>query len=215
MKILQSIKMSSKTNIMNLPSETRCKIYERCDVDSLLSFGETHPKFVFEIVRCSGDTLNKNSLFWWEAAKAGYINWIRTLIKMGINPNVRDGDQFTALHWATIKNKPNLVEVLIDVGANPNAKNSYGDTALHEAVAHLNIVKMLIKAHANVNSRHRGGWTPLHLAANCNYFETVKTLIAAGANPNIKDGHGQTAFDVGIGFAKNYLRPLKISTLNK
>ncbi len=48
-------------------------------------------------------------------------------------------------------------------------------------------VEFLAKNNFDVNSRANGGKTPLHIACQANNFDSVKTLIANHANPNIID----------------------------
>jgi hypothetical protein len=47
--------------IDELPVELRSKMYEKCDIESLLNFGESNTQFIPEIIR----TLNKSEVFWW------------------------------------------------------------------------------------------------------------------------------------------------------
>ena len=81
----------------------------------------------------------------------------------------------------------------------PNARNENGRTPMHYAAQGTSpaMVTALAKAGANLNSPdERGGWTPLHLAAW--FSETpsvVAALLAAGADPAVKDGEGKTPWD--------------------
>ncbi|KAL7796213.1 hypothetical protein V8C43DRAFT_314272 [Trichoderma afarasin] len=45
---------------------------------------------------------------------------------------------------------------------------------------------------ANIESEDKNGWTPLWWAAKNGHENVIKLLLAAGANINIKDKHGQT-----------------------
>jgi len=54
----------------------------------------------------------------------------------------------------------------------------------------------LIHAGANVNAQDRYGVTPLMQAVVGNNTTAVSTLIAAGADPKLKDFRGDTALDL-------------------
>ena len=82
---------------------------------------------------------------------------------------------------------------LIKAGADVNATNHFGDTALHYAVrCRLNkIVRALLAAGANDNAE-AGRYdqeTPVFWAYN---VETLRLLLAAGANVEALDRHGRT-----------------------
>lgn len=47
------------------------------------------------------------------------------------------------------------------------------------------------------------GWTPLHVASSCTRKHCTRLLLAAGADPNIKDLEGRTPLDVA-GYAYYY-----------
>ena len=48
----------------------------------------------------------------------------------------------------------------------------------------------------DVNARNRYGTTPLHLASKRGTLEFVRLLIDHGADIDLKDNEGRTAFDV-------------------
>lgn len=51
------------------------------------------------------------------------------LIKMGANPNIRDKDGNTPLHWASARNHMRMMRVLIDMGVDINDnKNKHNAT---------------------------------------------------------------------------------------
>lgn len=62
-----------------------------------------------------------------------------------------DGDGWTVLHYAAIRNKPQLVRILIDKGADINVQSKYKRTALHYAAMfeHSDIVRILVEAGAD------------------------------------------------------------------
>ena len=82
------------------------------------------------------------------------------------DPNVRNKNGRTPLHYAAQGEEPALVTALVKAGADPNARDA------------------------------RGGWTPLHLAAWFGKTPTVvAALLAAGADPAVRDMAGKTPWD--------------------
>jgi len=73
------------------------------------------------------------------------------------------------------------------MGADINAKDEAQNTALHLATkyGHMNIMHLLIKHGADLNIQNDDDSTPLHLTEK--NIETIRILLEAGANPNIKD----------------------------
>jgi tankyrase len=98
---------------------------------------------------------------------------------------------------------------LLEAGADIQASDKNGVTALHHAVGSRNpiTVKTLIEHGADVNrSCRRSGSTPLHRAVMCTgapgtagkqaeQREIVALLLAAGADPSIRNRRGQTLGD--------------------
>ena len=92
--------------------------------------------------------------------------WQRGLLDAGANPNVRDGDGSTPLHWAVITGDLAAIKALLDTSANPNIKDESGMTPLHQAA-------MRAKDNAAV----------------------IEALLAAGADSSAKDAHRRTPWD--------------------
>jgi Ankyrin repeats (many copies) len=101
------------------------------------------------------------------AAGAGQNKWIdRLIIENGADLNAVDdyGSGRTALHWATLANKPSTVTHLIKRGANPNIKDSESLTPLDVAknVKNNEVVAILTRAmkhkigHADRLDKQRG-----------------------------------------------------------
>jgi ankyrin repeat protein len=106
------------------------------------------------------------------------------------------GDGFTALHFASFFDRPELAKDLIQHGADVAAvaKNPMKVTPLHSAAAAHScvIVRLLVENGAPASARQEGGWTPLHEAAQSGDQEMVKTLLNYGADPHARNNEGKT-----------------------
>jgi ankyrin repeat protein len=59
-----------------------------------------------------------------------------------------------------------------------------------------------------VNAQTNNGWTPLMIAAQSGQANTVKVLLDAGANMNLKNNEGKTALTVAFKQEGNRVVPL-------
>ena len=132
-----------------------------------------------------------------DAAQAGDIPTIRTLIQQKADLNRAQADGMTALHWSASHNDVAMTQVLLRAGANPNTETRLGAiTPLFVASRNGNaaIVEVLLKAGAKANAVDGTGATPLMFAAGSGSAEAVEVLVAHGAQVNAREvPHGQTA----------------------
>ena len=116
----------------------------------------------------------------------------------GADPNARDRDGWTPLHFAAAANTDHaVVAALVEAGADVQARGRGGRTPLHLAAANINTaaVRTLIEAGADPMARNRGGSTPLHMAAfrNCDGDPgAIIELLGAGADPRARSAGGWT-----------------------
>jgi|GEM_PF-2281286 len=134
-----------------------------------------------------------------EGVRAGSIDKIDEALREGADinatePIVARGDAgFTPLHVASVSGNRAIVQHLLDCGAYIEARNqSCKSTALHQAVYGKRncgeIVKLLIKNHADIEALDHTDFTPLHYAVYYNRPESVKILLASGANAEARTG---------------------------
>lgn len=100
------------------------------------------------------------------AAGSGDSQQVAALLDSGVSVNARSSDGSYALNNAAVENHIGILSLLLDRGADPNVQNSQGDTPLICA------------------TKYAGGRE-----------ETVKILIEAGTNLEIRDQEGKTALD--------------------
>jgi ankyrin repeat protein len=107
-----------------------------------------------------------------------------------------------ALVWAAKADRVEAIDALVELGARPDA-DPYRGTPLAWAACNgrLAVMRRLLELGAEVDRRgtfggptHGEGVTALHLAAQSGEAEAVEMLLAAGADPALKDDlHGGTA----------------------
>ncbi|HBL98210.1 TPA: hypothetical protein DDZ86_01035 [Candidatus Dependentiae bacterium] len=138
---------------------------------------------------------------------------VKKLLAAGALPNAKDKFRKSPLHFACewgVEGKGAVVKALIKAGSRLNDQSFYSkETPLHIACARGSVdnVKALINAGANPNVYSIYG-VPLHRAFRFyqvdlsnkiglfgeeKFFEIVKMLIRAGANPFIENRHGEKA----------------------
>ncbi|OJD27442.1 hypothetical protein ACJ73_01170 [Blastomyces percursus] len=87
------------------------------------------------------------------------------LIEDGAEANETDDLGRTALSWAAVNGRPDMVQWLIEYGADVNTVDSYRRTPLSwGAQAGAQLVRILIDRGANVNLAGRNGLRPLEVA---------------------------------------------------
>ncbi|MBN1272901.1 MAG: ankyrin repeat domain-containing protein [Candidatus Aminicenantes bacterium] len=65
------------------------------------------------------------------AAAGGSTEILRSLIKQGFDPDLRDKDGWAPLHYAASQGKLEMIEHLIQIGVDKNCRNKKGETAYH------------------------------------------------------------------------------------
>jgi ankyrin repeat protein len=150
------------------------------------------------------------------AAWDGDVAECERLVKEGSAVDATDGGGVTALSWAVFHCNVDVVRKLIELGADANHVDNrgrltplmYTATTLRGHKLHgsqeqrTEIAHLLIRHGADVNramgdGRTIGsGQTTLHFAAKDKNVDLVRVLVAAGADPNLKESHGWTPLDI-------------------
>lgn len=145
------------------------------------------------------------------AAKANDPVRVRELIDAGGNVNAKDDIQDSAFLYAGAEGFNEVLQLTLAAGADVGSINRYGGTALIPASehGHTETVRILIAAGVPVNHVNNLGWTAMQEAillnnGGPNQQDVVRQLLAAGANPDIRDPEGRTALQNAerLGFAE-------------
>ena len=98
--------------------------------------------------------------------------------------DVSDDDGWTALYFASMKNKTDVIKHLLHEGANVNKQDRYSKyTPLHRAARynHTEAVRILIENGADVNLRNKYNETPLDLARKGSEVERLLRQVQQSA----------------------------------
>ncbi|MFL6161163.1 MAG: ankyrin repeat domain-containing protein [Jatrophihabitantaceae bacterium] len=109
-------------------------------------------------------------------------------------------DGWQPLHLAAYFGRAEAARLLLDADA-PVAepsRNAMSVQPLHAATAgrHAELVWLLIASDAPVDVRQPGGWTPLHAAAANADLESIRALLAVGADREAVTDDGQRPADL-------------------
>ena len=126
----------------------------------------------------------------------------RLLGRRTLDLAARDQWGMTALsHAIAVHGHPgaeSLVSLLIEHGAQVSSPDSYGHTPLMwcASVRDVSLTERLLREGADVNARRPDGTSVLHVAVQSDADpDTVRLLLAAGADPAVRDGEGKTPAD--------------------
>ncbi len=138
------------------------------------------------------------------AGAKGYLTETKALVAAGADPRAEAAGGYTALHLAAQAGNGTLVHYLIAQKLDPQ-KQAVGDiTPLHLAAfrAQADAAAVLLKYGADANARTTSGNTPLHYACNLKIGgrenDTVRLLLAKGADPTPANGAGKTPRDNAV-----------------
>ncbi|XP_061918031.1 ankyrin repeat and protein kinase domain-containing protein 1 [Entelurus aequoreus] len=123
------------------------------------------------------------------SANAGCNRIVRQLVMGGAEVDPLDRKGSTPLHMAALKGHTGICRQLLAQGADPDAKTNQGWTPMHLAAIkrHETTVVELNNQGASVNAPGDKGWTPLHLACHQSEDQLVAKLLAAQADPNVRE----------------------------
>jgi ankyrin repeat protein len=134
------------------------------------------------------------------ATFAGQRAAIRALTAAGANLGLLEHDRYDAVTIAAVANDEETLRTLLSLGASAKLVTSrYDGTALLAAahLGHAGVVKQLIAAGAPLDHVNNLHWTALIESivlgdGGPRHVETLRALVAAGANTQLADRNGHT-----------------------
>jgi hypothetical protein len=125
------------------------------------------------------------------------------LLDLRADPNLLDQQRYDAVTIAAVQDDVPTLKALLDGGASAKLVTSVYDGTALIAAAHLGhdgVVKELIRAGAPLDHVNNLGWTALIEAVilgdgGPRHTETVRALVAAGANRSLGDRQGLTPLE--------------------
>ncbi len=113
----------------------------------------------------------------------------------GVSADDVDDNKRSAVSYAVMCGKPNVLKLLIDCGANLKQKDIFQNTLLHLATTTVvcDILQEALGAaafHTMLHESNLFGWLPLHVARAMHAAQLVSALLGAGATnvPGLPDG---------------------------
>lgn len=133
---------------------------------------------------------------------------IPLLAKAGADMNAQERDRYDAVTIAAVADDVETLRLLLRLGASAKAVTSrYDGTALIAAahLGHEEVVKTLIAAGAPLDHVNNLGWTALIESivlgnGGRRHTETLRALVAAGANVNLSDRNRRTPLALARSF---------------
>lgn len=130
----------------------------------------------------------------WEAAQTGDALTLTQLLEQGIDVNVQDEQDHTALILAASNGHHQCVALLLEAGAKITSRfnPSYFRDALSWAIIKdsSHYLSLFLAAGGNPNGQDSNGKTPLKVAAQQASPDCLKLLLAAGAKPKLGSDRG-------------------------
>ena len=142
------------------------------------------------------------------ACARGDLNKVEKLVDSGVDVNSSDQNQMTALHYAAMHTRDDVIKSLISRGAEVNIDDLKGGfSAIHWVIInatpkysstnHLEgCLTALTEAGCRVNATDFNYATPLHIAAQKGNKDSIPVLLRLGADPNKVDINGRNCFEV-------------------
>lgn len=131
------------------------------------------------------------------AAQNGHLKLVSHLISLGADINVKRTDGATALWIASQMGHTAVVAELLAHGAEVDSTRHDGATPLFKAAhkGYTGLVELLVKRGASLGLL-KNGESALHAAALFDHLSVIKLLLAAGADPQLRNQDGMTPLDL-------------------
>ena len=161
-----------------------------CDLDALMFLLEN----IGENINYRNENGGNTALHYICCSQRKSVAIMRTLLKYGANPNIKNSNGNTPLHMCSNRRLTNLIQLLIEYRADVNIQNNFGETPLHYTCFYFC---------RNINETH----SIIHPKDDSQYIdendtmtkETVILLLRNGAKIGIPNIYGRTVLHTYIG----------------
>jgi ankyrin repeat protein len=128
----------------------------------------------------------------------GYTTILTYLLEHGANLELTDSNGFTAIHLATISNRPKSLSVLLRHGANVHMATNSGFTPLMFSASDNSseCTAILLQHDAAVDAVDAEGYTALWIASLYGRLPIVELLVEGGSDIEIANNNGKKARDI-------------------
>ena len=135
-----------------------------------------------------------------QASARGPLAEVNKQLSAKADPNAQDTSGWTALMYASLAERPEIMQALLDAGADPNLRSHRGQTAIMAvSIAFTTLeekVRMLKAAGGDINAQDADGQTALMIAADgFDRSNIVSILLSEGARKDLRDARGHTALE--------------------
>lgn len=128
------------------------------------------------------------------ACRRGHLRIVSFLLRRNADVNLKNLKERTCLHYA-VKKRFTFFDYLLIILLMPVLLIGYflmvSKTKQNEA-----LVRMLLNAGVEVNATDCYGYTALHYACQMKNQTLIPLLLAARADPTIKNKHGESSLDI-------------------
>lgn len=141
---------------------------------------------------------------------------VRALLRLGADANAKEGRRYDLVTIASVADDGEMLAIALAGGNSArNITSPYDGTALIAAahLGHVEPVRQLIAAGAPLDHVNNLGWTAVIEAivlgdGGARHTETLRLLLAGGANPNIADRNGMTP--LALAKARGYANMVRL-----
>ncbi|XP_066215875.1 histone-lysine N-methyltransferase EHMT2 isoform X3 [Saccopteryx leptura] len=157
------------------------------------------------------------------AAKIGNLEMVSLLLSTGqVDVNAQDSGGWTPIIWAAEHKHIEVIRMLLTRGADVTLTDNEENICLHWAsfTGSAAIAEVLLNARCDLHAVNYHGDTPLHIAARESYHDCVLLFLSRGANPELRNKEGDTAWDLtpersDVWFALQLNRKLRLGVGNR
>lgn len=131
-----------------------------------------------------------------EMAKYGTLERFKLFLKHGANPNLKDFQGKTVLHYSASNENAEIFEFIVkELGVEPNLRTFDGKTPMY-FVDNYKIIPRLIELGIDINAQDDKKQTALHFLTDGCHNYCIEMLLSLGANHEVRDINGKRPVDL-------------------